>query len=64
MLNRPQEVVVQTRLEKGITMKFLPPMIMMIQMVMIRLLIKTLGSTPITAVCSHKQHQHAGMMIK
>ena len=34
-------------------MKFVPRKILMIQMVMIRQLIKNLGSTLITAVCSH-----------
>ena len=34
-------------------MKFVPRKILMIQMLMIRQLIKNLGSTLITAVCSH-----------
>ena len=47
---------------KSITMKFLPQKILMIQMVMIRPLIKALRSSPITVVCS-QQHQHIEMMI-
>ena len=61
-----QSLVVKTRLEKGITMKFLPRKILMIQMIMICPFIRALGSIPITAVCSHQQHQRRviEMMIK
>ena len=49
------------RLEKGITMKFLSRKNLMIQMIMIRPLIKALGSTPITAARSHQKQQHIQM---
>ena len=60
MLNRPQEVVARPPprnslhwlipdIEKGITMKILPRKILMIQMIMLRPLIKALVTTPITA---------------
>ena len=51
------------RLEKGITMKFLSRKNLMIQMIMIRPLIKALGSTPVTAVCSHQKQQHTQMWV-
>ena len=51
-------------LEKGITMNFLPPKALMIQMIMVHLLIKVPGSAPITAVFSYQQYQHIGIMIK
>lgn len=51
-------------LEIGITMKFLPGKILMIQMLMICSLTKAVGSTLFVAVCSH-EHQHiTKMMIK
>ena len=52
------------RLEKVITKKFLPRMILMIPMIMMYQLINALGLTPISAVCSNQQHQHKEMMIK
>ena len=77
-VEQTQEVVVQPspgnshqwlrpdkqRLEIGITMKFLPGKILMIQMLMICSLTKALGSTLFAAVCSY-EHQHiTKMMIK
>ena len=63
MLNKLREVDIK-KLEKGVTMKFLPQKILMIQMIMIRPLLKALGPNSITAVCSHQHHQPIEMMIK
>ena len=50
--------------EQSLVLKTRHKEILMIQMAIIGPLIKALGSTPITAVCSHQQQHHIEIMIK
>ena len=50
--------------EQSLVLKTRHKEILMIQMAIIGPLIKALGSTPITGVCSHQQHYHIEIRIK